>query len=121
MRVIAVSADSAEDNRALTQKLQVPFTMLSDPKLEAIRSFGVLEAEHDLAVPAIFLLNAQGQTVWREIGEAIQDRVKCTELLKVIDDLQARGDLVVAPTKQAPAKQAPAKQAPAKPSGNPAN
>lgn len=93
IKVIAVSADLHEDNRALAQKLKAPFAMLADPKLEAIRSFGVLEADHDLAVPAIFILNGDGQTVWREVGEAIQDRVDADELLKTIRELQSKGEL----------------------------
>lgn len=67
--------------------------MLSDPKLDAIRSFGVLEADHDLAVPAIFVLNAQGQTIWRYVGEAIGDRTKPNALLKVLDELKSSGEL----------------------------
>lgn len=82
-----------EDTAALAEKLSIPFTLISDPELEAIRSFGVLEAEHDMAVPAIFILNQDGQTVWREVGKAIQDRVRCNELLKVLKELRQSGKL----------------------------
>lgn len=93
IEVVAISADLHEKNKALAQKLKAPFAMLADPKLEAIRSFGVLEAEHDLAVPAIFILNSDGQTIWREVGEAIQDRVDSDDLLKTIKELQSKGEL----------------------------
>lgn len=101
--MIAISADPVDETVALAKKLSIPFTMISDPDLEAIRSFGVLEAEHDIAVPAMFILNQDGQTVWREVGHAIQDRVKCNELIRVLKELRQSGKLQTSPTTPAAA------------------
>lgn len=111
---------------AMSKKIGVPFSLISDPQLEAIRSFGVLEAEHDIAVPAIFILNQDGQTVWREVGEAIQDRVNSKELMRVLKELRQSGKLQVssAPSPAAAAQPQTPTQAPAQPqtaSESPAN
>ena len=58
--VVAIVVDPDENNRAMVDKLLLPFPILSDPEGRVIREWDVLNpAEHDIAKPAI---SASGAT-----------------------------------------------------------
>ncbi len=65
---MAISADSVSTSRALAAQLKIPFPLLSDPKLRAIRAYGVREGGHHNAVPAVFVIRRDGKVAWRKIA-----------------------------------------------------
>ena len=96
VRFIAISADTPDDNREFATKLGAAFPMLSDEKLTAIQHFGVLEADHDIAVPACFILDENGEVVWQKIGDSIQDRVYVETVENAVKELRTQQKLTAA-------------------------
>ena len=48
--------------------------MLSDPDLRVIDAYGVRAVDHDIAVPAIFVVRRDATIAWRYIGNSKSDR-----------------------------------------------
>jgi peroxiredoxin len=88
--VAGVVVDSVEQNRAMVDKLLLPFPILSDPESKVIREWGVLNgAEHDVAKPAIFGVRRDGTIGYEYIGVDYADRPDDSELfagLKEVTD-----------------------------------
>ncbi len=63
--VIGVSADTAEEQLAFTNKFSIPFTLLADKEGEVIRAFGVPQ-RGTFAARQSFLV-ADGKIVWRDL------------------------------------------------------
>ena len=62
----AIVVDPDENNRAMVDKLLLPFPILSDPEGRVIREWDVLNpAEHDIAKPAIFGIRRDGSVAYR--------------------------------------------------------
>ena len=84
--------DSCEDSRKLCQSQGYTFPILSDPKAEVIRSYGVLHAragmnDQDIARPAEFLVDAAGVIRWVNLTEDIRVRARPENVLRAIDEL----------------------------------
>ncbi len=77
--VIAICVDSVEENRRVKEKNNLPFDILSDSDARVIADYGLLFREPmrgiDIALPANFLLDAQGRVAWKWIAPRVQDRV----------------------------------------------
>jgi len=83
-----ISVDSDEKNRAMVDKLLLPFPLLSDPESKVIREWGVLnQAEGDIAKPAIFGIRRDGAIGYRYIGEDFTDRPDDVELFARVEEL----------------------------------
>ena len=87
--VVAISVDSQEDSRRVAEKLDIDYSILSDPRAEAITGYGVLHPEggmggQDIARPAIFLIDTDGVIVWRWLTENWRVRVRPEQLLEAI-------------------------------------
>ncbi len=93
--VIAISVDSPEDNLRVRDNNDLPFDILSDSKLEAIKAYGLLFHEPardiDIALPANFLINRNGKTVWQWIPGRVQDRVDPAIVAEEVDKLKSAG------------------------------
>jgi len=75
LQVVGISVDSAEQNRAMIEKLLLPFPLLADPTSRVIREWGVLnEAEANIAKPAIFLVRPDRSIALSYVGEDFEDR-----------------------------------------------
>ena len=48
------------------------------------------DREHDIALPAILILDADGRIVWKYVGESITDRPEEDAVLKALDELGSR-------------------------------
>ncbi len=71
----AIVVDSVEKNRAMVDKLMLPFPILSDPDSRVIKEWGVLnEKEMNIAQPAIFLVRQDRSVGYRYLGEDFADR-----------------------------------------------
>jgi len=81
IEVAAISVDSPEESRKLSDAKGYKFPILSDPKAEVIRSYGVLhpkagENGQDIARPAEFLVDSAGKIRWMNLTEDIRVRAR---------------------------------------------
>jgi len=81
LQVAAICVDSAEQNRAMVDKLLLPFPVLSDPDARVIEPWGVINAaEKGIARPALFLVRPDWSVAVSYIGEDFTDRPSDEEL-----------------------------------------
>jgi len=81
LRVAAICVDTVEQNRAMVDKLLLPFPILSDPDATVIERWGVLNtAEKGIAKPALFLVLPDRSVTFRYVGEDFTDRPADDEL-----------------------------------------
>ena len=90
VEIAGISADSIDDSRKLRQSQGYTFLLLSDPKAEAIRSYGVLhsaagEEGRDIARPAEFLVDKTGTIRWVNLTGDLRVRARPETVLRVID------------------------------------
>ena len=88
IRLVAISVDDLADSAALREKLDLPFSLLSDPGHPTIDAYGVLEAEHEIAVASVFIISQDQTILYRKIGENIRDRLYADGLLVELDRLK---------------------------------
>ncbi len=72
--VYGISVDSPEQNRALIDKLILPYSLLSDPEGDVIKRYGVWDEEGQIARPAIFALDREGVVRYVYVGQDFADR-----------------------------------------------
>ncbi len=90
--VAAIVVDPDENNRAMVDKLLLPFPILSDPDSRVIREWGLLnEAEHDVAKPAIFGIRRDGVISYRYVGADYTDRPTDEELFAGLKEVVGDG------------------------------
>ena len=95
IRVVGISVDTPEINQRQCQKLGYTFPLLSDPKAEVIRRYGVLHPGAgpkgaDIARPAEFLVDSTGTVRWVNLTENIAVRARPKEVLRALE--QSRND-----------------------------
>ena len=79
-----MSVDSPQRNAAMVEKLTLPFPYLSDPdRTAAIRPYGLadLKDERIIALPAVLLVTASGNEVFRFVARDFADRLPEEEIL----------------------------------------
>jgi peroxiredoxin len=73
--VVGISVDPVENNRAMVDKLLLPFPLLSDPEGRVIKDWDVWsDADGGLARPSIFAIKKDASIVWRYVGVDYADR-----------------------------------------------
>lgn len=78
---MGISVDPVENNRAMAEKLLLPFRLLSDPEGSLIKAYGVwTDAEGGIAKPSIVAVRADASIAWRYVGEDYADRPTDDEL-----------------------------------------
>lgn len=78
VRLVAISVDSVGQNAAMVEKLDLPFPFLSDPnRALAIGPLGLRDERdpREIAIPAIVLLDQEGDEVWRWTARDYADRI----------------------------------------------
>jgi peroxiredoxin Q/BCP len=81
VNVAGISVDPIENNRAMVEKLLLPFPLLSDPEGRVIKEWGVSnDAEGGIAKPSIFAVRRDGAIAWEYIGRDFADRPTDDEL-----------------------------------------
>jgi peroxiredoxin len=93
IRPVAISVDSPEVSRDLSQKAGYTFTFLSDPKAEVIRRYDLVHAGagengQDIARPAEFLVDASGTVRWVNLTENYWVRARPEQILEVAKTLK---------------------------------
>ena len=104
--IIAISPDSPDNLKASVEKHKLNYTLLSDSKTEAARAFGIafqaserygemlgkasgsLNTQGLLPVPAVFVLNKQGEILFEYINPDYKKRLKGSLLLAVLAELK---------------------------------
>jgi peroxiredoxin len=94
IRVVAISVDTPEINRRHREKMGFTYTLLSDPKAEAIRRYDLLHPGAgpkgtDICRPAEFLIDSTGVIRWRNLTENICVRARPEQVLKAFDERQS--------------------------------
>jgi len=108
---VFISADEVDGALVTQRAYDVPFPLLSDPDLKAHEAFKVVQQvppegvkklagygidlerwskrdHHKIAVPAIFLLDAQLQVLWAHADRNHRRRPKLEQLLAAVDGLK---------------------------------
>ena len=81
VRLAGISVDPVENNRAMVDKLLLPFPLLSDPDGQVIKAWGVwTDGEGGIARPAIFAVRPDGTVTWSYVGNDYADRPTDEEL-----------------------------------------
>jgi len=81
LQAAAICVDAVEQNRAMVEKLLLPFPILSDPDAAVIEPWGVLNAaEKGIARPALFLVQPDWSLAYRSVGQDFTDRPTDEEL-----------------------------------------
>ncbi len=79
--IAAISVDSPEQNRAMIDKLLLPFTLLSDPDGDvAIKACGSWDERGRIAVPTILVVGRDARIRWLYRGQDFADRPEDREL-----------------------------------------
>jgi len=91
-RVIAISTDDAEHAHLVWEKQTGRnFTILSDPRAEVIRQYGLLhphgKGAEDIALRTTYVLDENGRERWRKVSATIPEIPKSAEVLAVLSSL----------------------------------
>jgi peroxiredoxin len=80
-----ISVDPVENNRAMVDKLLLPFPLLSDPEGRVIKEWGVWnDNDGGIAKPSIFAIRRDGSIGWAYVGRDFADRPTDDELFESI-------------------------------------
>ena len=92
-KLVAVSVDPVEQNRAVVERLGLSFPVLSDPELRAIDAFGLRHvggypmaeppATGDIARPAVYVIDG-GAIRWRDLTDSYRIRVDPDDVLEAL-------------------------------------
>ena len=104
-QIVAISPDSPENLKKSIDKNKLTYLLLSDSKSEAAYAFGIAFKAPDryndmlskasanlnkdvLPVPAVFVLNKQGEILFEHINPDYKKRIKGTLLMAVLNELK---------------------------------
>ena len=88
IRPVAISVDTPEESRDLTQQAGYTFPFLSDRNAEVIRRYDLVHSNavttgQDIARPAEFLLDSSGTVRWVNMTENYWVRARPEQVLEV--------------------------------------
>lgn len=104
-RIAAISVDSVGQQAAIVDMLDLPFPVLSDPdRSGAIAPFGIADPKdpREIAIPAMMLVDPEGNEVFRFVSRDYADRLPEDEVLAQVDELGFGPTTQDAPTPGAP-------------------
>lgn len=73
-QIVGISVDAMDRNRAMIDKLRLPFHLLTDPDGVLLQHVGIWNAEGKIARPAIFVLDRAMAVRYQYVGEDYADR-----------------------------------------------
>jgi peroxiredoxin Q/BCP len=85
--VVAISIDTPQQSKKLATKKRLDFSLLSDPDAKVIELFGLRHpeanpfGEADIARPATFILDRNGQVAWKIIPDNWRIRIRPETLI----------------------------------------
>jgi peroxiredoxin len=81
--VVAISVDTADDNREFREQKGLTIPLLSDPDMTIIAAYGLAMEGNDIAVPATFIIDRQQIIRWQHISETQMHRPDADEVLRL--------------------------------------
>ena len=81
--------DPLDRSKALAEKLGVKYPLLSDPRREVVRAYGVVDEENGIAWPAIFIVGRDGTVRWRSLADTFKERPTSEVVLGALDHAHA--------------------------------
>jgi peroxiredoxin len=95
IEIAAISVDSTAESRKLIQSRAFHYPLLSDPKAEVIRRYGLLHSKggengQDIARPAEFLVDSKGTILWENLTDDLRVRARPEAILEASDRLLGR-------------------------------
>ena len=84
---MGVSVDSPSHNRAMVEKLDLHFSLLSDAKGDLAKRCGLWNGEEGVAVPALVVDDHEGVIRYLYAGHDFADRPGDDEVLGALDEL----------------------------------
>ena len=93
IRPVAISIDSPEESRKLSQEQGYTFTILSDPNAETIKRYDLVHAGagengKDIARPAEFLVDSSGTVRWVNLTENYMVRARPEQVLEAAKSIK---------------------------------
>ncbi|MCS7199767.1 MAG: peroxiredoxin [Caldimicrobium sp.] len=91
VQIIGISKDSPESHRKFKAEKGILFPLLSDPKLELHRAFGVLGVKRspgrnvERVIRSTFILNESGAIIWSKKGVKVKGHGE--EVLRIVKGL----------------------------------
>ncbi|MDP2870953.1 MAG: redoxin domain-containing protein [Bacillota bacterium] len=86
--IVAISPDDQQATKELVERLELPFTVLSDPHLEAAGAYHVRHIDEPsgrrIPRPATFVIGPDGLVLYAYVGENARDRPGEDDLLAVV-------------------------------------
>ncbi|HEV2744406.1 MAG TPA: peroxiredoxin family protein [Rubrobacter sp.] len=87
----AISVDPPVHNARMVGKLRIPFPLLSDPKGEVARAYGLWNERENVAVPAVVIIDRAGEVTYLHAGSDPADRPTDGEVFAVLKALKEPG------------------------------
>lgn len=99
---MGVANDTPETNESLRQRLDLPFTLLSDPEAEVAKTYGAFHDNEpqgrNIARVAVFLIDAAesgGKIAWEYVGPTARHRVALSRLSEEVQNMMGMTSQVV--------------------------
>ena len=84
--ITAICVDSPEQNRAMIDKLLLPFRILSDPEGElAIKRYGAWNEQGRISIPAVVVLGRDRRIRYLYTGQDFADRPGDDEIFQALE------------------------------------
>jgi peroxiredoxin len=84
--ITAICVDTPEQNRAMIDKLLLPFNILSDPEGElAIKPYGVWNEQGRIAIPALIVVGRDQRIRYQYAGQDFADRPGDEAIFNALD------------------------------------
>ena len=90
--VLAISADTPADNQQLAESAGLDFSLLSDRDATVTETFGLRHTGasidgRDIARPAVFIIDRDGNIAWRSLTDNWRVRVRPETILEELKKL----------------------------------
>ena len=73
--VVGISTDKPEESARLAKELNLPFAILSDPRMEVIRAYGMKGEGMEMADMGYVVIDKQGRIRTRQIDRRMGENV----------------------------------------------
>jgi len=84
VEVVAISPDKLSGLTTMSEKLNNPYTFLSDPTLDAATAYGI-KKDTKLPHPAVVIVDKQGMVKWFYVGEDYKKRPSAAQIMQVVN------------------------------------
>ncbi len=90
--IVAVSVDTVETSRRMSDDLGLTFAIAADPKRRLTKLLGIYDEPNDIAWPAVFIVSPAGKIEWRDVASSyvLEKRPTVERLVEVVRALEAK-------------------------------